>query len=66
MNKLRGHSMGIQCVGNTHLLGDLGHTPTMNFQKIIHSEIASFFRMLASCPHENLRSHMLITEIRHD
>ena len=31
----------IQCVGNTHLLGDLGHTPTMNFQKIIHSEIAS-------------------------
>ena len=31
----------IQCAHNTHLLGELGHTPAMNFFPIIHSEIAS-------------------------
>ena len=30
-----------QRVRNTHLLGDLGHTPAMKIFSIIHSEIAS-------------------------
>ena len=39
MIKLCGH---IQCSRNTHLLGELGHAPAMNFFfEIIHSELVS-------------------------
>ena len=65
-----------QRVRNTHLLGDLGHTPAMKIFYIIHSEIASeavfghkintilqtylYARFMSA---RNLRSHMLITDL---
>ena len=45
MSKLRGHSMGTFSVPNTHLLGELGHTPAMKIFVKLYT-LKSLLRLL--------------------